>query len=370
MSGASSSNGNMTTGRTNRGEGRTILWADVPPDQPNFDGPAIFIVEVAQTAEDLDDYSDGQSFVPSNKFDGIKASGWSGGSPSNFGGTPGGTGVIGRGGRNQGTGVQGLGGGTPEPGNGGAGGIGVHGLGGPQADFFADPTTPPGAGLVGQGGRQSAQGNTLQQPHAAGVIGIAGGTGPAFDALPNHTLMDTGGVGVYGQGAEATTIMVPPTDPSGNPTTGPSVPSGPASPGPGVLGRGGLPTPSGGPVGAGVIGLAGGVAVPTIADFGDAGVYGEADGGRGGVFKSAKAAQLQLIPQKADLTFLLGGPETPHSVAAERIGLRLPKDGKGGDLITLIDKQGQCALWFCVRGANSGPAQWAQVLLGTPFSGA
>ena len=139
MAGASGSGEEMQTGRTNRAEGRTILWAQVPPGQSNFNGPAIMIVEVAKDAEDPDDYEDGDSFVPSNRFDGLIATGWSGGGAGNFGGTPGGTGVIGRGGRNEGTGVLGLGGGTPEPGNGGAGGIGVHGLGGPQADFFADP---------------------------------------------------------------------------------------------------------------------------------------------------------------------------------------------------------------------------------------
>ena len=174
MSGASGSGEEVETGRTNRAEGRTILWAQVPPGQSNFNGPAIFIAEVAKDAEDPDDYEDGDSFIPSNSFDGIVGKGWSGGSASNFGGTPGGTGVVGRGGRNQGTGVFGLGGGTPEPGNGGAGGIGVHGLGGPQADFFADYTTPPGAGLVGQGGRQSEFDNRLRLPHAAGVIGLGG----------------------------------------------------------------------------------------------------------------------------------------------------------------------------------------------------
>ncbi|ACK50449.1 hypothetical protein Msil_1498 [Methylocella silvestris BL2] len=368
MSGASSSNEDMVTGRTNRAEGRTILWADVPPDQSNFNGPAIMIVETAQSPEDPDDYDDGQSFQAANQYDGLRATGWSGGSASNFGGTPGGTGVVGRGGRNQGTGVQGVGGGVPEPGNGGAGGIGVHGLGGSQADFFADPTTPPGAGLVGQGGRQSAQGNTAQQPHAAGVIGIAGGTGRSFDALPAHTLTETGGVGVYGQGAEATTVMVPPVDADGNSTSGPNVPSGPAAAGPGVLGRGGVADM--GPAAAGVVGVAGGVGLPGIGAYADAGVYGEAGVGRGGVFKSGKSAQLMLAPRKAGVRFNRGGPATPHPVANERVGLRLPKDGKAGDLIALLDDTGECGLWFCVREGNGAPAQWAEVLLGPAFAGA
>jgi hypothetical protein len=200
----------MQTGRTNRAEGRTILWAQVPPGQPNFNGPAILIVEIAKDAEDPDDYEDGDSFVPSNLFHGIMATGHSGGGPSNFGGTPGGSGVIGRGGRNQGTGIVGLGGGMPEPGNAGAGGIGVHGLGGSQADFFIDPATPPGAGVIGQGGRQNDNDTRARLPHAAGVIAIGGGIGRKKDFLPAHPLMETGGVGVYAQGAEQTVTMVPP----------------------------------------------------------------------------------------------------------------------------------------------------------------
>ena len=41
-----------------------------------------------------------------------------------------------------------------------------------------------------------------------------------------------------------------------------------------------------------------------------------------------------------------------------------------GDLLALIDKQRQCALWFCVSsGDGGGPAKWAQVLLGPSFNG-
>jgi hypothetical protein len=113
--------------------------------------------------------------------------------------------VVGRGGRKEGTGVQGLGGGAPEEDDHGAVGIGVHGIGGSQLVYSLNPKVAPGAGLVGQGGRQSQLDNTLQLPHAAGVIGIDGGSGPDFDALPSLTLMETGGVGVYGQGADLTT---------------------------------------------------------------------------------------------------------------------------------------------------------------------
>lgn len=394
VAGATKSGEEVQTGRTNRGEGRTILWADVPPGQPNFNGPAILIVEVAKDAEDPDDYENGDRFTPANQIHGLMATGWSSGSASNFGGTPGAAGVIGRGGRNEGTGVVGLGGGTPEPGSGGFGGIGVHGLGGPQADFFADPAAPPGAGLVGQGGRQSPTGNTLRRPHAAGVIGIGGGTGPKLDALPAHTLTETGGIGVYGQGAEATVTMVPPSDETGT-IPGPNVPSGPRVPGAGMLGRGGVPVPPRGPAAAGVIGLAGGAPIPDIAETGDTGVYGAgttgvfghgptgvrgrsdsgagvhgvADRGRGGIFGSVHSAQVQLAPQETRAPFPAPTSATPMAFPGDREGVKLPKDGRGGDLIALMDDQRQCALWFCVRGADGGPARWAQVLLGPAFEG-
>lgn len=395
MAGATGSGQEMQTGRTNRAEGRTILWAQVPPGQSNFNGPAILIVEVAKDAEDSDDYDEGESFVPSNQFDGIVATGWSGGGPSNFGGNPGGTGVIGKGGRNQGTGVFGFGGGTPEPGNGGEGGIGVHGHGGSKQSFLSNPSVPPGAGMIGQGGRQDDNGNTLRLPHAAGVIGIGGGTGQNKDLLPLHTLTETGGVGVYAQGAEATVSMVPPSDESGS-IPGANVPSGPLAPGAGVLGRGGVPIPPEGSVAAGVIGLAGGVPIPDISETGNTGVYGAgptgvfghgpegvrgqsdsgagvhgvADSGRGGMFESVRSAQLQLVPQEIRAPFPTPVTVTPKEIPAGRDeGLQLPKDGRGGDLLTLMDDQRQCTLWFCVRGGDGGPAQWAQVLLGTLFEG-
>ena len=127
--GSESSGADLVAGRTNRAERRTIFWADVAPGEPNYTGPAILMVDVAKDLENSDwdksDYEDGQGFVPSNQVNGIMATAWSGTGPGNLGGT----GVIGRGGRNEGTGVQGLGGGAPKD-DPGAGGIGVHGIGG------------------------------------------------------------------------------------------------------------------------------------------------------------------------------------------------------------------------------------------------
>lgn len=56
MAGASGSGEDMETGRVNRAEGRTFLWAQVPPGQPYFNGDAMFVVEAARDAEDPDDY--------------------------------------------------------------------------------------------------------------------------------------------------------------------------------------------------------------------------------------------------------------------------------------------------------------------------
>ena len=415
MAGATGSDQDMVVGRTNWADGRTILWAKVPPDTGNFWGDAILIVEVAKNPVDPDDYEVPDSFVPSNRLHGIVAVGHSGGGASNFGGTKGAVGVIGRGGRNEGTGVVGLGGGNRlGEFNSGAGGIGVHGLGGSESDF-GGPATPPGAGVIGQGGRQHDTGNILRLPHGAGVIGIGGGTGPKKDVLPAHTLMETGGVGVYAQGAEATRIMVPTFDEAGNKLE-PTVPSGPLAPGAGMLGRGGVPIPPLGPVAAGVIGLAGGVPIPNISETGNTGVYGAgptgvfghgqslsspavptgpgvrglsdsgpavhgqsdsgpavrggANSGRGGMFESARSAQVQLVPQKVGVPFPAPQTVTPTAIPAGPEGVQLPKDGQGGDLLALMDAQRQCALWFCVRGQDDGgPAQWAQVLLGPSFAG-
>lgn len=410
MAGATGSDQELVVGRTNWADGRTILWAKVPPDTANFWGDAILIVEVAKNVDNPDDYEVPDSFVPSNRCHGIVAVGSSGHVP--FGGTPGASGVIGRGGRNEGTGVVGLGGGITDPGSNGAGGIGVHGLGGSQVDLFPDPSIPPGAGVIGQGGRQTDNDNRARLPHAAGLIGIGGGTGRSKDLLPAHPLTATGGIGVYAQGAEATVTMVVPLDADGNSTSGPNVPSGPLAPGAGVLGRGGVPIPRDeNPVAAGVIGLAGDTAIPPISETGNTGVYGggpvgvfghgfvsgvrgkseeglgvsgETDSGagiygsatdtrgRGGQFQSERSAQVWLVPQNQPTQFSTPVTATPTVIPTderEGEGPKLPKDGRGGDLMTIADRQGQCTLWFCVGKGRAGTALWAQVLLGPSFNG-
>lgn len=94
------------------------------------------------------------------------------------------------------------------------------------------------------------------------------------------------------------------------------------------------------------------------------GIYGTAYGtGRGGLLTSSSSAQLLLSPQNRHLVDLQGNPI-------------MPKDGKGGDIMCIIDSNGNCSLYFCVEsevpaaGVFPGiPARWARVLLGPPFEG-
>jgi hypothetical protein len=331
--------------------------------------------------------------------------------------------VIGRGGRNEGTGVQGVGGGIPDPNTGGAGGIGVHGIGGSQDEFpdisFLGPNVPPGAGLVGQGGRQSQLMNTLQLPHAAGVIGIGGGFGPGFDALPSHNLTETGGVGVYGQGADSSISMVLPPQIEGQPAPTVQVPSGPLEPGVGVLGRGGVADGTSAGIGGGVVGIMGGFPIPlsNITDgvgvFGHGnlgvrgigsiigahgasdkigvqgdttsgwGVFGTAtkSSGRGGAFVTDTSAQILLVPHKVEVKSPNSKLSTPLELSGAGIPQALPRSGTAGDMlaINVLTKAASdtpeistCTLWLCVRSADektSEPAIWSQILLGGLVSG-
>ena len=185
-------------------------------------------------------------------------------------GNPGGAGVTGIGGPNQGTGVIGKGG-ADDPVF-GSGGIGVSGKGGRAEAPGIEPGVDPGVGVFGQGGLQDDAANITNQPHAPGMIGVAGNAPlPPFQA--------TGGAGVFGQGANAVRKTV--TPPGGTPNV-----SGPASPGPGVLGKGALQTQDGAASGnpsPGVIGLAGDAAFPPFDEASNAGVYGKGNTGVIGV---------------------------------------------------------------------------------------
>lgn len=358
----------VEAGRVTTAESTTLLLAAVPSEQDvDFNGPVILLVDTQPG-----------DLRPNVTLDGIRGVGWNRGFPS---ASPGGTGVVGVGGFNQGTGVVGQGGGV----HGNGGGFGVHGIGGSQPmPPTWTPNDPPGAGVVAQGGRMHDW-DDKRRPHGAGVIAMAGGS-----QKPIPPLLDTGSVGVYAQGAEAE-VRTANID---NVNTL----VGPIAPGPGVLGRGGVPIPREGPVAAGVIGLAGDTAIPSISETGNTGVYGAgptgvfghgstgvlgqgsngpgvhgaADDDRGGMFESARSAQVQLVPQALRERIPNQVTVTPRALPAGSEPA-LPKDGRGGDLMVIEmdteDQRRECTLWFCVQGVSAGPARWAQVLMGPSFDG-
>lgn len=357
MAGSNGSGEDMEAGRTNQATDTTRVWArrTDSDDGDDFNWEAIFVAEVAKTVDDPEEFLDGD-WRPQHAVDGIVGSGWSGAHDT------GGVGVVGNGGTNQGTGVVGHGGRE------GSGGTGVHGIGGSVSGFPNDPS--PGAGIVAQGGRMPDHFNDKRLPHGAGVIAIAGGS-----RKPIPSFADTGSIGIFAQGAEAEihTVSIE------------NVPTvvGPAAPGAGVLGRGGVPIPPGDPVAAGVIGLAGGVPIPSIAATGNTGVFGEGsvgvkgktdagiavfgiasdEDGRAGAFESKRSAQVWIVPHSQPNEFPEPFPATPYAISGDAVNL--PGDACGGDLMSITDPTGQCTLWFCVRGANeNNRAVWAQVLLG------
>ncbi|MFZ7128488.1 MAG: hypothetical protein ACOWWM_20225 [Desulfobacterales bacterium] len=424
MSGSSESNEDLVSGRVNRSNDQTTIWAEnkyssvdilgfeIEAFRVQFSGNAIFHAEVAKDSEE-----DGE-FRPPMALDGIVGKGWSaehaGGSGgtgvSGIGGNAGGMGIRGQGGENgigvlgdgggRTTGVVGLGG--PREGTGvfgqgaggertlqhtdagqnisrrGRGGIGVHGVGG-HGDLSPDqPLVTPGTGVFGQGGKL-LETNPDRLLLGAGVIGIAGSAGEK-NPLPHS---ETGSVGVFGQGADARVENIS--------DGGVAIQVGPLEPGAGVIGRGGLPLPPEMPVAAGVIGLAGGESKPPNSLTGGSGVFGSgptgvrgsgaggpgihglSDKDRGGVFETRRAAQVRLVPKRVETRLPEGSPVAPVGIdpgSLERGVVSLPKAGAAGDLMTLEDDAGDCTLWFCVRGAGpGGAARWAQVLLGPSFEG-
>ncbi|MCC3768170.1 hypothetical protein [Streptomyces sp. UNOC14_S4] len=116
-----------------------------------------------------------------------------------------------------------------------------------------------------------------------------------------------------------------------------------------------------------------GTSVEGIGVYGEGapGVFGNGTGtDSGGIFESAKGAQLRLTPR--NLAHVgISAPLTPDAVVVdERFhGPRLPKGGRAGELTTVQDPSGTCTLWFCVRDGGADPALWAQVLLGRTFDG-
>lgn len=422
MSGSSESNEDLVAGRVNRANDQTTIWAEnryssvdvvfieVGEFRIPFTSNVIFKVEAAKDSEDSGE------FRPPSPLDAIVGVGWSaehnglsgGIGVTGLGGAVGGLGVRGEGGENatgvlgdaggraagvvglggprEGSGVFGLGSGGERFGRRGRGGTGVHGAGG-LADLSPaggsgggapPPEVLPGTGVLGQGGTITDQ-NKERRLLGTGVIGVGGDAGNDDRPSPSNA----GSAGVFGQGAEARIDQVF--------EGGASTLVGPAEAGAGVIGRGGLPVPREFPVGAGVIGLAGGHDKPAIDETGGCGVYGlgtigvraRGDGGpgvharsdadRGGVFATERAAQVRLVPQRVRTRLPETTAVTPTGIAPAALAsgvVSLPKAGEAGDLMTLSDDLGQCTLWFCVRdGSGGGPARWAQVLLGQAFDG-
>jgi hypothetical protein len=119
--------------------------------------------------------------------------------------------------------------------------------------------------------------------------------------------------------------------------------------------------------------------LPPFSETSETGVYGVGQNGvkgigaegRGGVFQSEHSAQMQLVPARRPPQGKEQASFIPTVIAdPSRLGPELPREGRGGDLMSIVDGEGQCSLWFCVReGTSNGPARWAQVLLGPSFDG-
>jgi hypothetical protein len=355
MAGSNHSGEDMEAGRTNRAEQQTRIWAQ-SENGKEFNGDVILVVEAARDIED-NDFANAQVGLH-----GIRGS------------SIGGTGVIGLSSQlgdidiALATKVGVFGGG--DTGVRGQGRTGIEGIG------FSGGTghgSSGGTGIVGRGGKRSAGAF-----HGAGVIGLVGSR-PGDEPVGDHNLIS--GAGVFGRGVE------------GERDTRPS---------PGVIGQGGTPLAGSsavpgvvglsvglgilpdlpeldtgvyglgetGVTGSGVTGVAGHGDEMGVFGTGTTGVKGAGTEGRGGVFTSERAAQVQLVPspgariveQSAFIPTVVSDPR--------QSGPSLPRTGRGGDLMSLADDQGQCTFWFCVHSGNSdNPAKWTQVLLGPRFDG-
>src|SRR5262245_56339375 len=173
MSGADESDDDLVSGRVNRANDQTSIWAEneysttsvlfveTGEFRTEFNGDVIFRVEVAGDSD-----NEGE-FHPTHPLDAIVGVGWS----AELAGKSGGTGVTGLGGNVAGTGVRGTGG---ENGNGvfaDAGGqaAGVVGLGGPRQ----------GTGVFGLG-----SGGERLMRRGKGGIGVHGVGGVADLSSP------------------------------------------------------------------------------------------------------------------------------------------------------------------------------------------
>ena len=406
MAGSDHSGQDMESGRTNRAEDQTRIWAQREGDG-EFSGDVIFVVEGARDIEDDDfgEVSAGLHAIRGSSNGGAGLIGLSTGkdldialatSVGVFG--KGRTGVRGQGspgvegiglsngtGDGRGIGVVGRGDRRAE---GGVHGPGVVGLGGrrPKDPLALEDEIVSGTGVFGQG----VEGEKERRP-GVGVVGRGGIPLPGGSIAPGVVglsvgLTASGGAiflpeldtGVFGLGATGVTGHGhggPGVRGAGGPN-GPIAEANPDAAQAGVVGEAGTVLDHGGGsiFGAGVIGVAGVSPPLSFAEVGETGVYGAGQtgvkgfgfDGRGGVFVSQRDAQVQLVPSPG--TRIVEQAAFIPTIA--RAGPSLPPTGRGGDLMTIADDQKECTLWFCVRGGNTDrPAKWTQVLLGPAFDG-
>jgi hypothetical protein len=361
MPGSTKSGKQIESGRTNRAENRTRIWAQRDEDKDFFDGEAIFTVESARDIED-DDFSQVED---TQKVHGIMGSGCGAG-----------TGVVGFSRKNpifgpgeelsnvdldhmKAVGVF------------GKGITGVVGQGDSHGVSGVGEKLPAGwgAGVIGRGGK-----GLVGTP---GVMGFSGGVEEEFGSEVGTGVFGQGSIGVTGQG----------TSDAGVKGTGGEFKADETGT-TGVIGFGGKGRDKNGNPrqGTGVVGVGSGDALfPPFTEPLETGVYGmgrdgvkgmgkEGVGGRfesmedrGGVFSSGRrAAQIRLVPLQQD---------TPDPM--------LPARGKVGDLIVVrntakvVDERGNtsirddCTLWLCVPSDPStmDSNKWQQILLGSVKTG-
>ena len=343
----------IEAGRTTTGYSTTFLIAEIPElgSRTGFNGDAVLHVR-SQSLPLLE---------PRTAVNGIVAAGHRGGRGiTGFGGVPGGTGVV----------ALGAEGGGASPGG----------------------TTTAGIGVLATGGRATGPRPTATDLtlHGPGVVASA------FGSVQRMTLAETAHVGVFGQGGD----QISDTRNVG----GATFTVGPFAAGFGIVGRGGVSRTNGGqpnqPLvttndvsGTGVVGVAGGVEIPSpvnavaagvmgISDRGrgvegtsrtgsgvlgtsetrvgveglsetGVGVVGRSRGERGGLFSSAKRAQLQLVPAEKNPRKLGDPPDLKGEIGD--LLVTFVRDVEAVGNLTVAE------LWFCNIVQANGSTNWVKL---------
>jgi hypothetical protein len=370
MMAANQSNEDLVSGRVNRANSTTEIWALKRADE-NF-GPSLFSARVnaGSVAEN-----------PDGPLIGIHGAGWASNAIEGRWGqgnktlaTERGIGVRGDGCAERGTGVMGIGGGSID--SSGQGGIGVQGIGGTDnSGNVSGSTENAGLGVLGMGGARSANHNIHHLPHGAGVAGYGGSYSRSEpeDYYKNLKLINKIAYRFQGPGVLGVGSSMEQHTRSDGAVVGPSYPAA------GVVGIGGIdlsdPPSRSFPqlIASGIIGfsssLSSALSHESTQDLTGAGVYGFSDEGRGGTFATNYSGQVRLSPAKTDKTLVFKLSPSPREVESEG-GLELPYEGLQGDMFAMSDNNGQCALWFCTTasGTEMG-AIWAPIVFGKAVIG-